>query len=109
MRALGFIACAAVCVAGADAAAQGLPVSNGFGAAVLDVRAGKVTRFLPHTYASWDEGTTTPNLAFDAFFGVRADGRNAWLAAEPASESGCVDGATPALMVQAFAGLGVET
>ncbi|MBI5527455.1 MAG: hypothetical protein HY897_14065 [Deltaproteobacteria bacterium] len=59
-----------------------LPSANGFGAMLFDgdpARA-KLTTYYPHIYRRFAEGAEeTPNLAYDMYFGVRADGANVWL------------------------------
>jgi len=61
-----------------------LSTGNGHGFTVYDARAAKVTFFSEHPYLAPSPGALTRNLAFDAFFGLRADGEGAWLAGLPA-------------------------
>lgn len=86
-----------------------LPASNGRASAVLDVQRAMLTHFLPHPYAAFDDGIITPQLAYDAFFGVRAAGRNAWLAGAPVAEAGYVAGTAVARVAQRAGALWVET
>jgi len=54
-------------------------VGNGFGFSVYDGDARKITTFTELSYASRSEGKPTRNLAYDAYFGLRASGGSAWL------------------------------
>ena len=58
---------------------ESLPFSNGYAAGVYDTGKRRLDVFLPHLYQAWDEQTTTPNLLYDAYFGVRVDGAGQWL------------------------------
>ena len=58
--------------------------ANGFAAVAVDRKKAKVTGFWPHIYAHLSPTQTTPNLMFDAYFGVKVDGNAAvWLSALP--------------------------
>ncbi|GMV42905.1 MAG: hypothetical protein AMXMBFR64_46210 [Myxococcales bacterium] len=56
-----------------------LPVSNGYGVAVYDTALRRLTTFSPHLYQQWDETIITPDLLYDAWWGVRIDGVGTWL------------------------------
>ena len=45
--------------------------ANGFAALTIDAVAAKVTGLWPHLYAHADATQTTPNLLYDAYFGVK--------------------------------------
>ncbi len=62
-----------------------LSFSNGFGAGIYDVATSRVTTLRDHLYAQRSSGESTVNLCYDAYFGLRADGQNAWLGEKPAS------------------------
>jgi glycosidase len=81
-----------------------VPASNGHGAVVVDLSAGsrRITHFREHAYAAeepeldaageeiWTGNgfatVHTRDLLFDAYFGLRAAGDNAWLTATPIDE-----------------------
>lgn len=57
-----------------------LPLSNGFGAAVVEDGAGKLTTFLTHPYAEQSAGVLTADVLFDSYGGVAIDGQGGiWL------------------------------
>ena len=76
-----------------------LPASNGHGAILLDLEKARVTQFREHLFATeepvvdanlndvWANGQPasvhTRDLAFDAYFGLRANGAQAWLTSDP--------------------------
>ena len=53
------------------------PTSNGFSVLVADEGQGKLSQFWPHLYANRTAGETTPNLLFDAYFGLKVAGGTA--------------------------------
>ncbi|MSP61871.1 MAG: glycoside hydrolase family 15 protein [Myxococcales bacterium] len=60
-----------------------LPSGNGFGTAVYDAALGKITGLREHVYQSVDTGIPTRDLLYDAYFGVRAGGKEGWLTGAP--------------------------
>lgn len=76
-----------------------LPSSNGHGAVLVDLEARRATQFREHVFAAeepqidaqgqdiWDgeqfAAVHTRDLLFDAYFGVRAAGKQQWLTAAP--------------------------
>ncbi len=57
-----------------------LPVSNGFAAAAWSPSRARLTAFYPHLYQQWSAvSPPTPQLAFDAYLGVRLGGAAVWL------------------------------
>src|SRR5262245_21526230 len=76
-----------------------LPVSNGWGVALLDLQQSRLTQFREHVFAAeepqldeqgqdiWDgeqfATVHTRDLLFDAYFGVRAEGQQFWLPDAP--------------------------
>ncbi len=68
---LGFLAVPALA---ALPAMQPFPVrvtANGYAALTVDEGSAKVTGFWPHLYAHLDATQTTPDLLYDAYFGVK--------------------------------------
>jgi GH15 family glucan-1,4-alpha-glucosidase len=83
-----------------------LTTGNGFGFAVFDLKQSKITEFLEHPYrylrpgaTQMDLGVERRNLAYDVYFGVRANTTAAWLqapnvsAANYVAESGIIHSA----------------
>mgnify|MGYP002777791718 CR=1 FL=1 len=86
-----------------------LPVANGWGAVLVDLKARRLTQFREHMFASeepliddkgqdiWDgeqlASVHTRDLLFDTYFGLRAAGEQLWLPTIPVDEeaSGYVD------------------
>jgi MYXO-CTERM domain-containing protein len=64
-----------------------LPTGNGFGTAVYDLSQAKVVDLREHAYQSVDQGVATRDLIFDAYFGVRAAGQEAWLTSAPIDDA----------------------
>jgi GH15 family glucan-1,4-alpha-glucosidase len=64
----------------------GLPVGNGFAAAVYDTGLARVTSLRDHVYARPSTDTLTREWLGEIFFGLRAGGANAW-----ASELAVID------------------
>ncbi|MCC6527814.1 MAG: glycosyl hydrolase [Polyangiaceae bacterium] len=76
-----------------------LPTSNGFGAVLLDLAERRLTHFREHLFAAeeprldgagqevWSNGSpelvATRDLLFDAYFGLRVGGSQAWLTGDP--------------------------
>ena len=65
--------------------AMGLrPTSNGFSVVLADEGQGKLSQFWPHLYAHRTPGETTPNLLYDAYFGLKVAGApGAWAKSLP--------------------------
>lgn len=61
--------------------------SNGYAAGYYDVESRRVRSFRHHLYASYDETTSTRDLMFDLFFGLRVGGSNTWLTDVPVTAS----------------------
>src|SRR5262249_49745996 len=57
--------------------------SNGFGAGFYDTSVRKVTGFRDHLYASGAH-----ELMYDAYFGLRVAGQQAWLSSRPVDAAG---------------------
>ncbi|WP_437571466.1 glycoside hydrolase family 15 protein [Sorangium sp. So ce542] len=76
-----------------------LPSSNGFGAVLLDLGAARLTHFREHLFATEEplldergaevwvgnqpQAVATRDLLYDAYFGLRSDGRQRWLTDVP--------------------------
>ncbi len=69
-----------------------LSLSNGFGAAVYDVDRRRLSSWRAHVYAQRDAQTTTADLMFDLYPGLRVDGANLWMSERPVSAAGYDDG-----------------
>src|SRR4051812_27783762 len=54
-------------------------IANGIGSAAIRLSDGRLDSFRPNIYAALDDGVVTPELAFDAYFAVKADGVSVWL------------------------------
>jgi GH15 family glucan-1,4-alpha-glucosidase len=63
-------------------------VGNGFGFSVYDADARKLSTFTELSYANRSAGKPTRNLAYDAYFGLRASGGSAWLNELPVDSGG---------------------
>ena len=102
-----------------------LPASNGHGAALLDLKSARVTHFREHLFATeeplldaagkelWSGNqplaVPTRDLLFDAYFGLRRSGKQAWLTGDPVDlqksgyanyTAGALGGTAVARMVQ---------
>jgi GH15 family glucan-1,4-alpha-glucosidase len=68
-------------------AMQPFPVrvtANGFAALTVDVDTARVTGLWPHLYAHADATQSTPNLLYDAYFGVKVgDAKAVWATSLP--------------------------
>lgn len=53
--------------------------SNGFAPGYFDLEQRRVVAFREHLYAAFDENTTTRDLLYDMYFGIRLSGANRWL------------------------------
>jgi len=53
--------------------------SNGFTATIYDEQKARLTGFREHIYAAVDAGAKVRELACDAYFGLRLNGRGTWL------------------------------
>ena len=56
-----------------------LPWSNGVATAAYDTVGRKLKSFREHLYQHRNASTPTPELAYDAYFGLRVGGQNLWL------------------------------
>ena len=101
-RTLAIVAALAAAATARDARAQAVPPhaswgvlswSNGHGSAAYDTVQRKLTSFQEHLYRYRNASTPTRELAYDAYFGLRANGQNVWLTGRPVDEAGW-DGAT---------------
>ena len=86
-----------------------LTTGNGFGFSVYDADAGKLGFFSEHPYAQPSPGVFTRNLAFDAYFGVRAGGGAAWLSERPVETVGYVEQTHAVRAAQRHGPLSAET
>ena len=86
-----------------------LTTGNGFGFAVYDGTQGKVTTFTEHPYAAASPGVPTRNLAYDAYFGLRANGQAGWLADAKVSSLDYLGQGHVVRAVQALGPLTAET
>jgi GH15 family glucan-1,4-alpha-glucosidase len=103
---------AAVIVAAASpAAAQAIPAhaswtklawSNGYGAGFFDTQARKVAGFRDHLYASGAH-----ELMYDAYFGLRVAGQEAWLSSRPVDAAGYDGDSGIAVVAQSLLGVKV--
>ncbi len=111
-----------------------LPVSNGHGAVMLDLSTARLTHFREHLFAGeeplldqagqevYKDGNPqtvhTRDLLYDAYFGLRVDGAQAWLTGDPVDldasgyvpyKSGAVGGSGVMRMVQSRGSLELST
>ncbi|MEI8254702.1 MAG: alpha-amylase family glycosyl hydrolase [Deltaproteobacteria bacterium] len=63
-----------------------LPTGNGYGLALYDAATARLTTFTEHPYAQRSPSEQTRDLAYDAYFGVRASGGSAWLGEVPVDD-----------------------
>jgi MYXO-CTERM domain-containing protein len=77
--------------------------SNGVAAGAYDTAARRLRSFREHLFARLDEHTATRELAYDAYFGLRAGGQNVWLPARPLAEAGYEGDTGMARIVQTHA------
>lgn len=64
-----------------------LPSGNGRGFAVYDVDRARLTTLTNHPYAQRTPSERTRDVAFDAYFGVRANGGGYWLGERPVTRA----------------------
>lgn len=64
-----------------------LPSGNGFGTAVYDLAQAKIVNLREHAFQSVDAGVPTRDLLYDSYFGLRANGKEAWLNGAPVDRS----------------------
>ena len=111
-----------------------LPASNGHGAVMLDLSTARLTHFREHLFAAeeplldgsgqevWKDGNPlavhSRDLLYDAYFGLRVGGAQAWLTSDPvdldasgyvAYKSGAVGGSGVMRMVQNRGALELST
>jgi len=87
-----------------------LPSANGFGALLFDgdAQKAKITAYYPHIYRRFSENAEeTPNLAYDVYFGIRANGANVWLNTVPVSAVRYLPGTGIVEVSRAHAGISV--
>ncbi|HVV87172.1 MAG TPA: glycoside hydrolase family 15 protein [Kofleriaceae bacterium] len=82
-----------------------LPWTNGWSSADYDTIARKIVSFREHVYAHPDAASTTRELAYDVYFGLRGGGQNAWLVDRPITDAGWDGARGIARVVQGHAGL----
>src|ERR1044071_5326196 len=75
-------------------------VANGIGSAAVRLSDGRLDSFRPHIYAALDDGIATPELAFDAYFAVRAQGVSVLLTDIPIDAIAAVDDADAVTITQ---------
>ncbi|MHB8873126.1 MAG: glycoside hydrolase family 15 protein [Myxococcaceae bacterium] len=83
---LGLLLCLLVPVVAVaqSSGTDALPVSNGFAAAAWSPLRARLTAFYPHLYQQWSATSApTPQLAFDAYLGIRLGGTAVWLPESP--------------------------
>lgn len=86
-----------------------LPVSNGYGVGVYDTAQRRLTTLLPHLYQAWDEATVTPDLLYDAYWGVRVDGVGTWLTSVAPSSVEVLEGTGVVRVIASVSGVKVTT
>jgi glycosidase len=86
-----------------------LPTGNGYSLAVYDASSSRVTTFTDHPYAQRSPTETTRDLAYDAYFGVRAAGGGAWLGELPVENVGYENQSHVIHATQSFGPLRAET
>lgn len=86
-----------------------LPTSNGHAAAVYDVARRRLADFWPAIYRMEAPGRAVPDLLFDAYFGLRADGAVTWLTDVPVERAGYVPGTNVVEIEQRVAGRTIVT
>ncbi len=108
MRWLGLVLAFATVTVAAPARAQVaphpswsvLPWTNGVASAAYDVNRRRLTSFREHVYQRRDAATATRELAYDAYFGLRAGGQNLWLTERAPEQAGWDERAGIARIVQ---------
>jgi GH15 family glucan-1,4-alpha-glucosidase len=64
-----------------------IPSGNGFGTAIYDASRARLVGLREHTFQYVDYGVPTRDLLYDAYFGVRAGGEQAWLTERPVASA----------------------
>ena len=70
-----------------------LSFSNGYAPGFYDLDAKRLRSFREHLYAAYDAQSSTRDLMFDFYFGLRVGGENRWLSDQDILEAG-YDGAS---------------
>jgi glycosidase len=86
-----------------------LPTGNGYSLAVYDASTSRVTTFTDHPYAQRSTSQQTRDLAYDAYFGVRASGGGAWLGELPVENVGYENQSHVVHATQSYGPLRAET
>ncbi len=103
--------------AGASAARAAVPhpsigqatSGNGYGFVVYDLGLRKVTWLTEAPYKAKDAATQTRNVAYDAYFGLRADGEGGWLSNRPLDAAEYLDDGNVVVATQSFGPLRAKT
>jgi hypothetical protein len=113
---LALVAACAATVATRPAHATGphrswgrLTTGNGYSFSTYDVDARRVTFFSDHPYVERSSTEATRDLAYDAYFGVRAAGGAAWLGERPVEDAEYHDQTHVVHATQSFGPLRAET
>ena len=80
-------------------------LANGRAAAVYDTAAGKLVDLFPHAYRERSQGQLTPDLLWDAFFGVYSGNSGTWLTMVPPVTSSYENGTGILTVVRDYKGL----
>src|SRR5262245_32671025 len=75
-------------------------LANGVGAAAVKLDDGRLDSFKPQIFQSLDQGIATPELLFDAYFGMRANGGSTWLTDVAVEEVSAVADADAVVVTQ---------
>lgn len=86
-----------------------LTTGNGYSFAVYDVESRRLNFFSTHPYVQRSPTEVTRDLAYDAYFGVRASGGAAWLAERPVEQAEYLDQTHVIHVTQSFGPLRAET
>lgn len=87
---------------------QSLTLGNGHCAAVYDVGQARISVLRDHVYALRDAKTPTVDLCYDAYFGLRHQGKNQWLGEAKVKSAAYVPGTGISKVVQDHGGLTAE-
>lgn len=85
-----------------------LSFSNGHGAASYEVGKARIVALRDHLYAKRSASESTVNLCYDAYFGARDGGKNAWLGETKVSSAAYLPGTGIAKVVQTHGALTIE-
>src|SRR3954468_5477559 len=84
-------------------------IGNGFGFAVFDGDAHRLTSLTEAPHATKAAGVPTRNVLYDAYFGLRAEGAGGWLGESPVETLRYVDESGVVAATQHFGPLLAET